>query len=184
MVQRPRPDLRGGCAAMRIPTVTGVKRRWRPLRGHRVGREYASDARIHRLQGHKTALSLMRASTLTPRILVLPTKRNDTPVVVAVALLVRNGASTDAPGKRTRRTLSAAPVLPVRSAGLCALPSVDAEEANLLAAKRANQRLRHPSDHALDGLSNGPVRREILAPAPRLPKAHEGHRGTPVQRRH
>ena len=23
MVQRPRPDLRGGCAAMRIPTVTG-----------------------------------------------------------------------------------------------------------------------------------------------------------------
>ena len=25
MVQRPRPDLRGGCAAMRIPTVTGVK---------------------------------------------------------------------------------------------------------------------------------------------------------------
>ena len=22
MVQRPRPDLRGGCAAMRIPTVT------------------------------------------------------------------------------------------------------------------------------------------------------------------
>jgi len=27
MVQRPRPDLRGGCAAMRIPTVTGVKQR-------------------------------------------------------------------------------------------------------------------------------------------------------------
>ena len=26
MVQRPRPDLRGGCAAMRIPTVTGFKR--------------------------------------------------------------------------------------------------------------------------------------------------------------
>ena len=25
MVQRPRPDLRGGCAAMRIPTVTGVR---------------------------------------------------------------------------------------------------------------------------------------------------------------
>ena len=23
MVQRPRPDLRGGCAAMRIPTATG-----------------------------------------------------------------------------------------------------------------------------------------------------------------
>ena len=25
MVQRPRPDLRGGWAAMRIPTVTGVR---------------------------------------------------------------------------------------------------------------------------------------------------------------
>ena len=35
MVQRPRPDLRGGCAAMRIPTVTGVKRRWQPRSGAR-----------------------------------------------------------------------------------------------------------------------------------------------------
>ena len=37
MVQRPRPDLRGGCAAMRIPTVTGVKRRYRPPSESRTG---------------------------------------------------------------------------------------------------------------------------------------------------
>ena len=33
MVQRPCPDLRGGCAAMRIPTVTG-SRGWATARGH------------------------------------------------------------------------------------------------------------------------------------------------------
>ena len=33
MVQRPRPDLRGGCAAMRIPTATG-SRGWVTARGH------------------------------------------------------------------------------------------------------------------------------------------------------
>ena len=35
MVQRPRPDLRGGCAAMRIPTVTitaGRKSFWKRAR--------------------------------------------------------------------------------------------------------------------------------------------------------
>ena len=41
MVQRPRPDLRGGCAAMRIPTATaGVRRNpysyrnWEPRVGN------------------------------------------------------------------------------------------------------------------------------------------------------
>ena len=46
----------------------------------------------------------------------------------------------------------------------------------------ASQRLRHPPDHALDDLQDGTVRREILAPAPRIPAAREGHRGSPVQR--
>ena len=32
-------------------------------------------------------------------------------------------------------------------------------------------------------LQDGPVRGEILAPAPRLPAARQGHRGSPVQRR-
>ena len=45
MVQRPRPDLRGGCAAMRIPTVTGVKRRDRPSSERRIGRSRSTFGR-------------------------------------------------------------------------------------------------------------------------------------------
>ena len=40
MVQRPRPDLRGGCAAMRIPTVTitaGRKSFWKRARSGENG---------------------------------------------------------------------------------------------------------------------------------------------------
>ena len=50
--------------------------------------------------------------------------------------------------------------------------------------KLASQGLRHPKDHALDGLQDGSVRGEILAPAAWLPTPREGHRGSPVQRRH
>ena len=46
MVQRPRPDLRGGCAAMRIPTATG-SRGWVTARGHPATR---------RQQGRPTSL--------------------------------------------------------------------------------------------------------------------------------
>ena len=51
------------------------------------------------------------------------------------------------------------------------------------APKLASQGLRHPTDHALDDLQDGPVRGEILASAPRIPTAREGHRGRQVQRR-
>ena len=47
----------------------------------------------------------------------------------------------------------------------------------------ASQGLRHTPDHAVDDLQNGPVRREILAAAPRIPTARKGHPGSPVQRR-
>ena len=50
--------------------------------------------------------------------------------------------------------------------------------------KLASQGLRHPKDHALDGLQDGSVRGEILAPAAWLPPPRQGHRGSPVQRRH
>ena len=61
MVQRPRPDLRGGCAAMRIPTVTGVKRRNRP----------PSESRT-RGRGRRMDVRASMSATLTPRILMLP----------------------------------------------------------------------------------------------------------------
>ena len=38
----------------------------------------------------------------------------------------------------------------------------------------ASQGLRHTPDHAVDDLQNGPVRREILASAPRIPTARKG----------
>ena len=37
----------------------------------------------------------------------------------------------------------------------------------------ASQGLRHTPDHAVDDLQNGPVRREILASAPRIPTARK-----------
>ena len=52
--------------------ICGVKRQWQPLRGHRVGREYESEARIHRLHDHKATLPPMSTSTCTPHFLVLP----------------------------------------------------------------------------------------------------------------
>ena len=61
MVQRPRPDLRGGCAAMRIPTVTGVKLA-------------DIDARTS-IRRPRTPVRLSdggRFRRLTPRILMLP----------------------------------------------------------------------------------------------------------------
>ena len=51
-------------------------------------------------------------------------------------------------------------------------------------SKLASQELRHPPDHALDDRQDGSVRGEILAPAAWLPPPREGHRGSPVQRRH
>ena len=61
MVQRPRPDLRGGCAAMRIPTVTGVKRRDRHPSAGRTG-----------VRGRRLDVRPSMSATLTPRISVLP----------------------------------------------------------------------------------------------------------------
>ncbi len=51
-------------------------------------------------------------------------------------------------------------------------------------SKLTSQGLRHPKDHALNGLQDGSVRGEILAPAAGLPPPRQGHRGSPVQRRH
>ena len=50
--------------------------------------------------------------------------------------------------------------------------------------KLASQELRHPKDRALDDPQDGSVRREILATAAWLPTPRQGHRGSPVQRRH
>ena len=44
----------------------------------------------------------------------------------------------------------------------------------------ASQGLRHASDHAVDDLQDGPVRGAVLAPAPRIPTARQGHRRRPV----
>ncbi|MXY52918.1 MAG: hypothetical protein F4Y86_10405 [Gammaproteobacteria bacterium] len=48
----------------------------------------------------------------------------------------------------------------------------------------AGEGLRLPADHALDDLQDGHERREIVAPAARLPATHQGHRGRDIHRRH
>ena len=50
MVQRPRPDLRGGCAAMRIPTATAGGGGCAPgnRRSYRDGSRTAADGRPRR----------------------------------------------------------------------------------------------------------------------------------------
>ena len=54
--------------------ICGVNRRRQPVRGHRLGRKYENEARIHSLHDQKTTLPPMCASALTPRILVLPSR--------------------------------------------------------------------------------------------------------------
>ena len=44
----------------------------------------------------------------------------------------------------------------------------------------ASQKLRHTPDHADDDLQDRPVRKEILASAPRIPTAREVHPGSPI----
>ena len=64
MVQRPRPDLRGGCAAMHIPTVTAGTwhardERGRAVRADRGSGEAVADRRTERCYrfGHGAGLS-------------------------------------------------------------------------------------------------------------------------------
>ena len=105
MVQRPRPDLRGGCAAMRIPTVTGVRRRNRPPSESRTG-----------VRGRRMDVRASMSATLTPRILILPCNGgagSATPATAAACStspIVRAGAA-----RRARRRLRPASRLLHRS---------------------------------------------------------------------
>ena len=74
MVQRPRPDLRGGCAAMRIPTATG-SRGWATARGHpasKAPKHLDSDFNASSLRFCKPLPCLFRAVWRLGRVTIRP----------------------------------------------------------------------------------------------------------------
>ena len=78
--------------------ICGVNRRRQPVRGHRLGRKYENEARIHRLHDQKTTLAVMCVSALTPRILVLP--------IDCGTLLVSPKRPSNRPGRLCRASLT------------------------------------------------------------------------------